>query len=54
MMILRRMRWAGCVSVTGGRGMLNRALRKEPEGKIPFGRPGHRYEDNRKIDIDVV
>jgi hypothetical protein len=34
--------------------MLNRALGKEPKGKIPFGRPGHRWEDNIKIYIDVV
>jgi hypothetical protein len=31
-----------------------RVLGKEPEGKVPFGRPGQRWEDKRKIDIDVV
>jgi hypothetical protein len=27
------------------------ALGKEPEGKISLGRPGHRWEDNRKISM---
>jgi hypothetical protein len=42
------------VSVTGRRDLLNRALGKEAEGKIPFGRPGHKWKGNRNIYIDVV
>jgi hypothetical protein len=30
------------------------ALGKEPVGKILIRRPGHRWEGDRKIDIDVV
>jgi hypothetical protein len=26
----------------------------EPEGKIPLGRPRHRWEDNIKMDIQEV
>jgi hypothetical protein len=28
-----------------------RALVGKPEGKRPLGRPGHRWEDNIKIDL---
>ena len=26
----------------------------KPEGKRPFGRPSHRWENNIKIDLQVV
>ena len=54
MMMSRRMRWAGVRVSYGEKRNANRVLRTEPEGKIPFGRPGHRCEDNSKIDTDVV
>ena len=43
---LRGMRWAGHVACMGdGRGV-HRFLVGKPEGKRPFGRPRHRWEDN--------
>jgi hypothetical protein len=29
----------------------NRVLLVKPEGRRPFGRPGHRWEDNIKIGL---
>jgi hypothetical protein len=31
-----------------------RVLVGKPEGKRPFGRPGRRWEDNIKIDLEKV
>ena len=31
-----------------------RVLVERPEGKRPFGRPRHRWEDNIKIDLEEV
>jgi hypothetical protein len=36
-----------------GRGVC-RVLVGKPEGKIPLGRPRHRWEDNIKMDIQEV
>ena len=50
----RRMRWAGHVARMGeGRGVY-RVLVGKPEGKRPLGRPRHRWEDNIKMDLQVV
>jgi len=50
----RRMRWAGHVARMGkGRGV-HRVLVGKPEGKRPLGRPRRRWEDNIKMDLQVV
>jgi len=36
-----------------GRGVY-RVLVGKPEGKIPLGRPRHRWEDNIKMDVQEV
>jgi len=46
----RKMRWAGHIARMGERRGLYRVLVGKPEGKRPFGRPRHRWEDNIKID----
>jgi hypothetical protein len=47
----RRRSWAGHVACMGeGRGVY-RVLVGKPEGKRPSGRPGHRWEDNIKVDL---
>jgi hypothetical protein len=33
---------------------MHRVLVEKPEGKKPLGRPGHRYEDNIKVDLREV
>jgi len=48
------MRWAGYVAcMVEGSGMY-RVLVGKPEGKRPLGRPRHRWEDNIKMDLQVV
>jgi hypothetical protein len=50
----RMMRWAGHVARMGeGRGVY-RVLVGRPEGKRPRGRPGCRWEDNIKLDLQEV
>ena len=50
----RRMRWAVHVARMGdGRGM-HRVLVGKAEGKRPLGRPRRRWEDNIKMDLQVV
>ena len=50
----RKMRWAGHVARMGeGRGV-HRVLVGKPEGKRPLGRPGCRWEDNIKMDLQEV
>ena len=36
-----------------GRGV-HKVLVGKPEGKRPLGRPGHRWEDNIKMDLQTV
>jgi len=48
------MRWAGHVAHMGERRGVYRVLVGKPEGKRPFGRPRHRWEDNIKIDLQEV
>jgi hypothetical protein len=44
----------GAYSAIGeGRGMY-RVLVENPEGKRPFGRPRHRWENNIKADLQEV
>ena len=48
------MSWVGHVAHVGeGRGV-HRVLVGKPEGKIPLGRPRHRWENNIKIDLQEV
>jgi hypothetical protein len=37
-----------------GRGEVHRILVGRPEGRRPFGRPRHRWEDNIKMDLQEV
>jgi hypothetical protein len=50
----RRMGWAGHVARMGERRGVYRVLVGKPEGKRPFGKPRHRWEDNIKIDPQEV
>ena len=50
----RKMGWAGYVERMGaGRGVYRVEVLK-PEGKRPLGRPGRRWEDNVKMDLQEV
>ena len=52
--ISRRIRWAGHVAHMGeGRGV-HRVLVGKPEGKRPLGRPRPRWEDNIKMEKQLV
>jgi hypothetical protein len=42
----------GTCSMYGERRGLCRVLVGKPEGKRPFGRPTHKWEDNIKMDIE--
>ena len=50
----RRMRWAGHVARIGERRDVYRVLVGKPEGKRPFGRHRHRWENNNKMDLQEV
>jgi len=50
----RRMRLAGHVARMGESGGVYRIFAGKPDGKMPFGRPRLRWEDNIKIDIQEV
>ena len=50
----RRMRWAGHVARIGdGRGVYTVLVGKR-DGKRPLWRPGRRWEDNIKMDLQEV
>ena len=49
-----RMRWTRHVARMGYRGGVYAVLVGKPEGKRPFGRPSHRWEDNFKMDLQEV
>ena len=50
----RRMRWVGHVArMEEGSGVHKVSVGK-PEGKTPLGRPGRRWEDNIKMDLQEV
>ena len=50
----RRMRWAGHVAHMGEGRDVYGVLVGKPEGRRPLGRPRHRWEDNIKMDLQVV
>jgi hypothetical protein len=50
----RRMRCAGHVAHIGDRRGMYRVLVGKPEGKRPLERPGRRWEDNIKVDLQEV
>ena len=51
----RRMKWVGRVARMGERRGAYRVLVGKPEGKRPLGgRPRRRWEDNIKMDLQVV
>jgi hypothetical protein len=50
----RRMRWAVHVACMGERRVVYRVLVGKPEGKRPFGRPRHRWQDNVKMNLQEV
>jgi hypothetical protein len=50
----RRLRWAGHVARMGERRGAYRALVGKPEGRRPFERPRHTWEDNIKMDLREV
>jgi hypothetical protein len=50
----RRMRLAGHVARMGEKRNAYRILVGKHEGKRPLGRPGHRWEDNIKMDLREI
>jgi hypothetical protein len=51
----RIMRWPGhVVHMRGGGESVYRVLVGKCEGKRPFGRPRHRWEDNIKVNLQEV
>jgi hypothetical protein len=46
----RRLRWAGHVERMGEMRNAYRMLVRKAEGKVPLGRPRHRWVDNIKMD----
>jgi hypothetical protein len=50
----RRMRWAGLVAHMGERRVVYRVLVGKPVGKRPPERPGYRWEDTIKMDLQEV
>jgi hypothetical protein len=51
---LTRMRWVGRVVHMEKRRGVYRVLVGKPEGKRPFGRPRHRWENNIMMDVQEV
>jgi len=50
----RRLRWTVHVARMGLSRGVDRILMGKPEGKRPLGRPGHRCEDNIKMNFQGV
>jgi hypothetical protein len=50
----RRMRWVGHVACMGEVVGAYNILVGRPEGRIPLGRPGRRWEDNIKMDFREI
>jgi hypothetical protein len=50
----RRMRRAGHVARMGEKRSAYRILVRRPEGRRPLGRPRRRWEDNIKMDLQVM
>jgi len=51
---LRKIRWTGHVASMGDRNSAYSVLVGKPEGKRPFGRPRHRWEDKINMDLQEV
>ena len=50
----RRLRWAGHVArMEEGRSAF-KILKDKPTGKRPLGKPRHRWEDNIRMDLEVI
>jgi hypothetical protein len=45
------MRWVGHVALMGEKRNVYRLLAGKPWGKIPLGRPRHKWMDNIKMDL---
>jgi hypothetical protein len=50
----RRMRWAEHVVMSGGRERWIQSFGGNREGYRPFGRPGHRWKANIKIELQEL
>jgi hypothetical protein len=50
----RRMKWAGHVARMGEKRNAYGIVVGKPEGKIPLGRPRHRWVDNVKMDVRKI
>jgi hypothetical protein len=50
----RRIRWTGHVAQMGEKRNAYRVLMGKPEGKMPPGRPRHRWVDNIKIYLREI
>jgi hypothetical protein len=50
----RRMRWVGHVVCLGEEKNVYKVLMGKPEGKIPLGRPRHRWEDGIRMDLKEI
>jgi hypothetical protein len=50
----RRMRWTGHVAHMEEMKNVYRILLRESEGKRPHGIPGHRWEDNIRMDLGEI
>jgi hypothetical protein len=50
----RRMRWAGHVARMGEESNVYRVLMGKPEGKRPFERARHRWEDGIRMDLREI
>jgi len=50
----RRMRWAGHVARMGEERGVYKFLVGKPEGRRPLGRPGRRWADNIRMDLQEV
>jgi hypothetical protein len=50
----RRMRWEGHVARMGEERKVYRVLVGRPEGRRSLGRPGHRWEDEIRMDLGEI
>ena len=50
----RRMRWAVHVACMGKERGVYRVLVGKPEGRRPWGKPGRRWVDNIRMDLQEV
>jgi hypothetical protein len=50
----KRMRWEGHVACMGEERNMYRVLMGKPEGKMPLGRPRHRWEHGIRLDLREI